>query len=379
VERLNEIHSFDDINGIVQCGAGCVLQTLQEKVASWNHLVPIDLGAKGTCMIGGNVATNAGGQYYYRFGSIHANIIGLEVVLPNGTILDLMSTNRKDNTGYDLKHLFVGAEGTLGVITKVALNCPSLPRARNVAFLACNSFESVCQTLSLAKEELGEVLAAFEFMDEQVLDQVASEKIIPLKDGNKNHKFCVLVETQGSNEEHDMAKLESFLEQATGAGHIVDGILAQDTRQVHEIWEIRESCNPIIKSKGYNYKYDISLPLSEYYSIVEEMRDRLSFLQSDVVIANWGHVIDGNLHLNIITPGNFEVDNQIKNTIEPFVFEYVVAKNGSISAEHGLGQCKNNYLGKYAKSEAAVAVMRSLKDSFDPNGIMNPQKFLPVE
>ena len=109
------------------------------------------------------------------------------------------------------------------------------------------------------------------------------------------------------------------------------------------------------------------------------MRDRLSFLQSDVVIANWGHVIDGNLHLNIITPGNFEVDNQIKNTIEPFVFEYVVAKNGSISAEHGLGQCKNNYLGKYAKSEAAVAVMRSLKDSFDPNGIMNPQKFLPVE
>eukprot|EP00979_Chaetoceros_neogracilis_P001609 scaffold279_cov246-Chaetoceros_neogracile.AAC.2 len=376
VERLNEIHSFDDINGIIQCGAGCVLQTLQAKVANWNHLVPIDLGSKGTCMIGGNVATNAGGQYYYRFGSIHANIIGLEVVLPNGTILDLMSTNRKDNTGYDLKHLFVGAEGTLGVITKVALNCPRLPSARNVAFLACNSFESVCQTLSLAKEKLGEVLAAFEFMDKQVLDQVASEKTIPLTDGKKNHNFCILVETLGSDREHDMEKLESFLEQATDAGHVVDGILAQDTRQV-SIWEIRESCNPIIKSKGYNYKYDISLPLSEYYSIVEEMRERLLPFKGDIVVANWGHVIDGNLHLNVITPGKFEVDIQIKNSIEPFIFEYVVAKGGSISAEHGLGQCKNNYLGKYAKSKAAVAVMRSLKDSFDPNGILNPQKFLP--
>ena len=157
------------------------------------------------------------------------------MVLPNGTILDLMSTNRKDNTGYDLKHLFVGSEGTLGVVTKVALNCPRLPRARNVAFLACNSFESVCQTLSFAKEELGEVLAAFEFMDKQVLDQVATEKTIPLTTGNENYDFCVLVETQGSNAEHDTAKLELFLEHAMNSGHVVDGILAQDTGQVSSI------------------------------------------------------------------------------------------------------------------------------------------------
>lgn len=157
------------------------------------------------------------------------------MVLPNGTILDLMSTNRKDNTGYDLKHLFVGSEGTLGVVTKVALNCPRLPSARNVAFLACNSFESVCQTLSFAKEELGEVLAAFEFMDKQVLDQVATEKTIPLTTGNENYDFCVLVETQGSNAEHDTAKLELFLEHAMNSGHVVDGILAQDTGQVSSI------------------------------------------------------------------------------------------------------------------------------------------------
>ena len=233
IEKLNQIHSFGGINGIVQCDAGVVLQTLQEKVAAWDALVPIDLGAKGTCMIGGNIATNAGGQYYYRFGSIHSNIIGLEVVLADGTILDLMSTNRKDNTGYDLKHLFVGSEGTLGVVTKVALNCPRLPSSRNVAFLACDSFQSVCETLAKAKEHLGEVLAAFEFMDKAVLDQVATEKRIPLlNDNGENYDFYVLVETQGSNEEHDMQKLELFLESTMESSQAVDGILAQDMKQV---------------------------------------------------------------------------------------------------------------------------------------------------
>lgn len=378
LEGLNEIYSFDEINGIVECGAGCVLQTLQEKVESLNHLVPIDLGAKGTCMIGGNVATNAGGQYYYRFGSIHANIIGVEVVLPNGKILNLMSANRKDNTGYDLKHLFVGAEGTLGVITKVALSCPRLPSSKNTAFLACNTFESVCKTLSCAKDELGEILAAFEFMDEEVLSQVASEVPIPLKNENgDNYRFCVLVETQGSNIDHDTSKLEMFLEKSMESGSVIDGIVAQDLKQVHEMWEVRESCNPVIKSKGYNYKYDVSLPLSDYYKVAEEMRARLSVVPHALVV-NWGHVIDGNLHLNIITEGKFEVDEEVKGLIEPFVFETVVEKGGSISAEHGIGQCKNNYLGKYAKDEATVEVMRQLKSIFDPNCIMNPGKFLPT-
>jgi len=288
-----------------------------------------------------------------------------------------MSTNRKDNTGYDLKHLFVGAEGTLGIITKVALSCPRLPRSRNTAFLACDSFESVRKTLSCAKDELGEILAAFEFMDEEVLDQVATELPVPLKkeDGG-NYHFCILVETQGSNSDHDALKLETFLEKVMEDGNVIDGIVAQDLTQVHEMWEVRESCNPIVKSKGYNYKYDLSLPLSEYYDIAEEMRDRLSEIPN-VLVVNWGHVCDGNLHLNIITPGKFEVDNTVKDLIEPFIFESVVKRGGSISAEHGLGQCKNNYLGKYAKDDATVRVMQSLKKTFDPNGILNPGKFLP--
>ncbi len=230
---LDEIFSFDEVNGILICGSGCVLQTLQDSVSKWNHLVPIDLGAKGSCMIGGNVSTNAGGSYYYRFGSIHANIIGLEVVLANGSVLDLMNVNRKDNTGYDLKHLFVGAEGTLGVITKIAMSCPRLPQAKNVAFLACDSFDSVQRTLTLAKQELGEVLGAFEFMDKEVLDIVGQQKKIPIVQSHgDNYRFCVLVETLGANDDHDKEKMSSFLEKAMESNYVVDGVLSQDLKQV---------------------------------------------------------------------------------------------------------------------------------------------------
>ncbi len=157
--------------------------------------------------------------------------------------------------------------------------------------------------------------------------------------------------------------------------HKSSNIFQQQNHFGWKRWEVRESCNPIIKSKGFNYKYDVSLPLSDYYGIAKEMRERLSKVNVDVV--NWGHVIDGNLHLNIITPGQFEIDHEVKKLVEPFIFESVVKRGGSISAEHGLGQCKNNYLGIYAKDEASVAVMKSLKASFDPNGILNPGKFLP--
>lgn len=185
-------------------------------------------------MIGGNISTNAGGSYFYRYGSIHANIIGLEVVLANGTILDLMNVNRKDNTGYDLKHLFVGAEGTLGVITKVAISCPPLPKAKNTAFLACDTFKSVERTLQLAKQELGETLGAFEFMDKDVLDEVGKQKPIPINKGSSddNYQFCVLVETLGANNDHDNEKMASFLEKSMEEEYVVDGVLAQDLKQV---------------------------------------------------------------------------------------------------------------------------------------------------
>ena len=379
IKALNDIEGLDQDTGILKSGAGCILQDLQDYAADRHHMVPVDLGAKGSCCIGGNVATNAGGQYFYRHGSLHANVLGLEVVLPDGRILDLMSSvNLKDNTGYDLKHLFIGAEGTLGVITRVALQCPHMPSSRNTAFLACETFGDVQKTLGLAKQMLGEVLAAFEFMDGPVLNMVATEVKLPVtQDDGSSYPYCILVETQGSQQDHDAAKMEMFLEQAMNTGCVVDGVLAHDLQQVHSMWSVRESCNPIILPKGYVFKYDISLPIRDFPDLIAEMKDRLSDIPAAQVV-NWGHVVDGNLHFNVVTPGSRENDLAIKALIEPFIFESVVRRGGSISAEHGLGQSKNNYL-PMAKTETALELMKTMKTIFDPNRILNPGKYLPTK
>ena len=381
-ERMNTIYSLDIDSGILTCDAGCILQDVQTYASERIHLVPIDLGAKGTCQIGGNVATNAGGQYFYRFGSLHANVLGLEVVLADGTILDLLNTNRKDNTGYDMKHLFIGSEGTLGLITKINLSCPRLPSTRNTAFLACEKFRDVLKTLAIAKHTLGECLGAFEFMDREVLQLVQKDHPIPVTHCGSDdglYPFYVLVETQGSNEEHDAEKMTSFLEKSMDGGQVVDGVLSQDLSQVEAMWSIREHCNPATKAAGHNWKYDISIPVSDYYDIAEEIRERINAVRPDALVVNWGHVIDGNLHLNVTTPGEFGEDAELTKIIEPYLFESVVRRKGSISAEHGLGRCKNEYLGSLAKNKAALAQMRMIKNMFDPNGILNPGKYLPTK
>ena len=380
-ERMNAIHGLDTDSGILTCDAGSVLQDLHGYAAERNHLVPLDLGAKGTCQIGGNVATNAGGQYFYRFGSLHANVLGLEAVLADGTILDVTSTNRKDNTGYDMKHLFIGSEGTLGLITKINLSCPQLPSSRNAAFLACETFADVLKTLTVAKEELGECLAAFEFMDRAVLRLVQKDHRIPVTcsaDSEGLYPFYLLVETQGSNETHDSEKMVLFLEKSMGGSQVVDGVLSQDLSQVEAMWAIRENCNPATKAMGHNWKYDISIPVSEYYDIAEEMRERIRNVRPDALCVCWGHVVDCNLHFNVTTPGKFEEDEELTAILEPYLFESVVRRKGSISAEHGLGRCKNEYLGELAKNEAALARMRMIKGMFDPRGILNPDKVFPT-
>lgn len=231
---LNDNGDSDD-SGVLTCDAGCILQSLQDYASERNRLVPIDIGSKGSCMIGGNISTNAGGQYFNRFGSLHANVVGLEVVLADGRVLDLTNRNRKDNTGYHLKHLFIGAEGTLGVVTKVNLYCPMKPSARNVALVACETFQHVIDTLNLAKAQLGEILAAFEFMDQNALD--LSESSIPFGKPNdsNNYPFCILIETQGSSMEHDSSKLVNFLEQSIEEGIVLDGIFAQNEQQIQNM------------------------------------------------------------------------------------------------------------------------------------------------
>jgi len=304
-----------------------------------------------------------------RYGSLHANVLGLEVVLADGTILDTISTLRKDNTGYDLKQLFIGAEGSLGIITKLAILTPPKPTSVNVSIFGCRDFDAVKATLGQAKRDLGEILSAFEFLDRGSMDLVL--KHIPARDPlEKKHPFYVLIETSGSNKTHDREKLDSFLERILEATVIDDGVVAENATQAAEIWKLRETITEALQKEGAVYKYDLSLPLSHFYKLVEVMQQRLAGKAKAV---GYGHVGDGNLHLNISAP---KYEKEIYDLIEPFVYEYVAQQRGSISAEHGLGLMKASHL-HFSKSEVAVDLMKKLKTVFDPKGILNPYKVLP--
>lgn len=387
LERLNHMEGPSLHHGILQAGAGCILQDLQDFCQSKGRLLPLDLGAKGTCQIGGNLSTNAGGSYFYRYGSLHATVLGLEVVLADGRILSLgyhPLAHPKDNTGYDLKHLFVGAEGTLGVITGVALACPSRPSSKAAAFLACQTYEQVHRTLMVAHQELGEILAAYEFMDAAVLGLVQQEHShlsVPLASSHQGglYPYSVLVETHGSNEVHDQEKMEAFLERVLQEDLVDDGVLSQNLSQLEDFWKVREACNPSVASQGYVYKYDVSLPIPDFEAFAREVQTALEArLKRDrtLLVTNWGHVVDGNLHLNVVVPGAFEKDPNLYQTIEEVVLQEVLDRKGSISAEHGLGQYKHIHLPRI-KDPSTLDTMRSLKALLDPHGILNPGKYLP--
>jgi len=410
MERMNRIESFNEEDGIVSCQSGCILQTLQDYVASEGHLFPIDLGgASGSCQIGGNVSTNAGGIYYYRYGSVAANLLGLTVVLADGTVLrlgggdragesgsggdEMMTCSRKDNTGYKLHQLFVGSEGTLGVITNVTMQCPPLPRSKQSALLLVRGdgeknmdyHGNVMQLMKAAKRELGEILAALEWMDRTVVRVLSQNYDFPIElppherqEGNDEEDgyALVLLETHGTSEDYDAERLETFLESVLESGVVSDGVVAQDMKQQAEFWKLREACGPeMLQTGGCIYKYDLSLPTSDFAEFIGEIEDHLRQSCDDgtgFVSGHWGHLLDGNLHFNVTTP---ERDVSFLRLLEPTIYETTIRRGGSISAEHGIGQSKSKYMEKI-HGTATVEQMRAIKKLFDPKGILNPGKVL---
>ena len=366
--RMNKIRSFDEVSGVLVVDAGCILEVADHFLAEKNHIFPLDLGAKGSCQIGGNVATNAGGLRLLRYGSLHGNVLGIEAVLPDGTIVDDLSKLRKNNTGYDIKQLFIGGEGTIGIITGVSILCPQRSKAMNVAFFALESFEKVQRAFREAKGQLSEILSAFELMDGQSLDLVhtATKNKRPLEG---RHPFYCLIETSGSNSEHDSEKLEHFLEYLMGEEIVSDGVLAQDETQIQSLWAWREGIAESLAHWGGVYKYDLSIPIQELYKLVEETRERLTSagLVGDderhpvVEVVGYGHMGDSNLHLNVVTR---RFDKEVEKQLEPFVYEWISKRNGSISAEHGLGIAKKPYIG-YSRSETMIKLMKQIKDLYD--------------
>ncbi|KAF8944890.1 hypothetical protein BGZ47_003543 [Haplosporangium gracile] len=382
MSNMNTIRTFDNVSGALVCDAGCILESLDKYLEERGYLMPLDLGAKGSCHIGGNVSTNAGGLRLLRYGSLHGTVLGLEVVLPDGTILNNLSTLRKDNTGYDLKQLFIGAEGTLGMVTGISVLAPKRPKAINVALLGVDTFDQVQAAYKRSKNELSEILSAFEFWDRAAIKLVKEHLVAGANDPLESlHNFYVLIETSGSNKDHDDEKLNTYLEGLMGDEIVQDGVVAQDTTQIQNLWAIREGIPEACSKAGAVYKYDISMPVPVLYQAVEDMRARL--VQSDAFgdgklftsVIGYGHVGDGNLHLNVATE---KFTAEATALIEPYIFEWTAGHSGSISAEHGLGISKNNFL-HYSKSASMIELMKQFKKMLDPNGIMNPYKYLPDE
>ncbi|XP_003384734.1 PREDICTED: D-2-hydroxyglutarate dehydrogenase, mitochondrial-like [Amphimedon queenslandica] len=367
---MNNVLSLDETAGVLVCQSGCVLKDLDNYLSERNLMMPLDLGAKGSCQIGGNVSTNAGGLRLLRYGSLHGNVLGLEAVLASGEVINSLSTVRKDNTGYDIKQLFIGSEGTLGIVTAVSILTPVRPKSVNVALVCCDTFEQVQSVFVTGRKLLGEILSAVEFFDSSCYQLVKKHLSLSLP-LSSHHQFYVLIETAGSNHSHDEEKLSLCLEELMSSNVIINGTIATDYTKMKNIWNCRELIAEAINKEGVTYKYDVSLPLKCMYELVDIMRERLK--DKALCVLGYGHIGDGNLHFNAVGGSH---SKELLDLIEPFIFEWTADRKGSISAEHGLGFKKANFI-NYSKTDETVSLMRRFKDLLDPKGILNPYKTLP--
>ncbi len=378
LSRMNRVREVDAANNTMTVEAGCVLETLQAVAEQHQRLFPLSLGAQGSCEIGGNLSTNAGGTGVLRYGNTRELVLGLEVVLPDGRVWGGLRGLRKDNTGYDLKHLFVGAEGTLGIITAAVLKLFPLPRSHATALVALDSPAAAVTLLTLLRDRCGERVTGFELLARVCIDLVIRH--IP---GSRDplpqpHPWYVLVELSDSTEG---PALDDLLEEALGAaaeaGVIADAALAASEAQRGDFWKLRENVTQAQKLEGDSIKHDVSVPVSRVPELIGRASAELARRFPDIRIVAFGHVGDGNIHYNCSKAMRQESRAFFAQAAEVnhVVYEVVHALGGSISAEHGLGQLKRDEIMRY-KSELELDLMRSIKRTLDPHNLMNPGKVL---
>jgi D-lactate dehydrogenase (cytochrome) len=375
--RLNRIRAVDTVNNTLTAEAGCVLATLQQAADGADRLFPLSLAAEGSCVIGGNLSTNAGGVQVLRYGNTRDLTLGLEVVLPSGEVWDGLRGLRKDNTGYDLKQLFIGAEGTLGVITAAVLKLFPKPRAQATAFIALESVPDALKLLTHMQSRAGDRLTAFELMSDFCIRLVRKHYPTlpaPLAAPAPQYVLLELSDTQGEGVE---SLAESALAEAVEVGLARDAVLATSGAQVRQLWQLRENMSDAQALEGPNVKHDISIPISRIDEFVAACDARLARAFPGIRMVTFGHVGDGNLHYNAAHPegGDPAAFLARADEINRIVHDTVAEHGGSISAEHGLGQYKRGEILRY-KSAVEMGLMRTVKQAIDPLGIMNPGKVL---
>ena len=378
LRRMNRIRQIDAANMTLTAEAGCILQTAQEAAAAQGLLFPLSLAAEGSCTLGGNLATNAGGTQVLRFGNARDLCLGLEVVTAGGEVWEGLSGLRKDNTGYSLRDLFIGSEGTLGIITAATLKLFPQPAALMTAFAAVPSLEAAVSLLQLAQSRLGPGLTGFEVMNAFSLALVGRHFAQLTQPLAASPWMVLLEQSDTEGETHARALFESLLEAALEAVLITDAAVAESLQQSNALWHLREAIPMAQAQEGLNIKHDISLPISRIAAFVAGTDAALAQAFPGVRMVDFGHLGDGNLHYNVQAPEGVQPDDFLRRCeaqVNALVYDAVTAHGGSISAEHGIGALKREALNLH-KSPVALRLMRSVKQALDPQNIMNPGRLL---
>ncbi len=376
--RMNKIIELDALNNTLTVEAGCILANIQQAALEADRFFPLSLGAEGSCQIGGNLSTNAGGSNVLRYGNTRDLVLGLEVVVADGRVWDGLRSLRKDNTGYDLKHLFVGAEGTLGIITKAVLKLFPRPRSSITAIAAIRTAEAAVELLALLRRHCGDRISAFEIMSRNCLDMVIRQIPGTRDPLPRAEPWYVLAELSDARES---SAIRDEFERALAAGieHklVTDAVVAESQQQAQAMWRLRETIPEAARVEGLVYRHDIAVAVSRIPEFIAAASRALEMRFPGVRIICFGHVGDGNLHFNAFVPGRERADSEARaaTDVNRVVHDIVHRFGGSVSAEHGIGQAKRGELERY-KSGVEMDLMRTLKQALDPHNLMNPGKVL---
>ncbi|MDX1405953.1 MAG: FAD-binding oxidoreductase [Woeseiaceae bacterium] len=370
-ERMNAIEEIDTTAHTMTVQAGVTMQAAQEAADAEGLFFPVDIGARGTCMLGGNVSSNAGGTKVIRYGMMRDSVLGLEAVLADGTVVSSMNRYIKNNSGFDLKHLFIGTEGVLGLVTRIVFRLSVKPRTHNVALVACQEYAQVLKVLNKAKALLGSSLCGFEVMWQDFFDKVTQPAGKLRSPFAERYPLYAIVEAMGTRPGKDDEDFEAVLSEMIESDMILDGVIAKSARERDEIWAIRGEVEWLVRDC---YNFDVSLSVSDVGDYVERVMRGIHADIPDAIVAAFGHLGDNNIHVSVLCDG---VKTRHAKTVEKHVYESLIPYRGAISAEHGIGLEKKPYLG-ISRSPEEIALMKSLKRSMDPKNILNPGKVISV-
>ena len=368
LERMNSVEHIDDSAGTMTVQAGVILQNAQQAAADAGWLFAVDFGARGSANIGGMIGTNAGGNSVVRYGMMREQVLGLEAVLADGTVISAMNEMLKNNSGYDLKHLFIGSEGTLGIVTRAVLRLRPAPSTVQTAFVALADFDDVAGLLRRLGRELEGKLSSFEVMWRNHYRYMVEETGKHQAFLPTDYPYYVLLESEGADQAREEEQFMTVLGNLMEEGHVADAVIAQSSQQAAQLWEMRDDVETLIHDISPVAVFDVSLPIRAMEAYVNDLEAVLKRRFPDARLVSFGHLGDGNIHLGIGPAHD-------KHAVETIVYERLSQVNGSISAEHGIGLEKREFL-SYSRSEAEIELMKTLKKALDPGNLLNPGKVI---